>query len=336
MKERIVIIGGGTGNFTLLSGLKLYKPLDLTAIVSMMDDGGSTGKLRTEFGILPPGDVRRCLIALSEESVLMQQLFQYRFSGSLNNHNFGNLIHLALSDLLGSEEQAIWEISRILKISGQVLPVTLNNVRLNAKLEDGTVVTGETNIDLPKHNPDLKIERLYLSPSAEANPRALNAIGDADFIVISPGDLFTSILPNFLVGDVANAVVHARAKRIYVCNLMTKHGETNGFTATDHVRTLHQYLGKRCMDIVIVNTRRPSPAQSLEYESENSFPVAYNVTSLLEEGVQQIVESDVMSAKYLIRHDTNKIAWEIFKLIQENRKWSTAPFSPNSVAPDLT
>lgn len=328
MKEKIVIIGGGTGNFTLLSGLKLYKPLDLTAIVSMMDDGGSTGKLRTEFGILPPGDVRRCLIALSEESALMQRLFEYRFSGSLDNHNFGNLIHLALVDLLGSEELAIGEISRILKISGQVYPVTLDNVRLNARLEDGTVVTGETNIDLPKHNPDLRIENLYLDPSAKANPRALGAIAEANFIIISAGDLFTSILPNFLVEGVADAVANAPAKRIYVCNLMTKYGETTGFTATDHVRTIHQYLGKRCIDIVIVNTRSPSPSQAAEYQVEDAFPVEYDVPSLREEGVRWVVESDVMSSKSLIRHDTNKIAWEIFKLIQENRKWSTAPFSP--------
>ncbi len=322
MREKIVVIGGGTGNFSLLSGLKLYKPLELTAIVSMVDDGGSTGKLRTEFGILPPGDVRQCLIALSEESELMQRLFKYRFSGSLDNHNFGNLFHLALADLLGSEEQAISEISRLLKISGQVLPVTLDNVRLRAELEDGTVVAGETNIDLPKHNPDLKISRIFLAPSAAANPRALDAIKEADFIVISPGDLFTSILPNFLVQDVADAVATAEAQRIYVCNLMTKHGETTGFTAADHVRTIHQYLGRACIDVVIVNTREPSPDRAAEYSAENAFPVAFDMASLMAEGVEQIIASDIMSSRSLIRHDTNRVAWEIFKLIQENRQFS--------------
>jgi uncharacterized cofD-like protein len=320
MTEKIAVIGGGTGNFSILTGLKLYKPLELTAIVSMMDDGGSTGKLRSEFGILPPGDVRQCLIALSEESALMQRLFQFRFTGSLDNHNFGNLFHLALSELTGSEEQAIRELSRILKISGQVLPVTLENVRLKAELEDGTVVSGETNIDLPKHNPALKISRIYLDPPARANPKVLEAIDEAGFIILSPGDLFTSTLPNFLVEDVAHAVASARAKRIYVCNLMTKRGETAGFTAQDHVRKIHHYLGRRCIDAIIVNNRQPSPEQAAEYASENAFPVNYDLPSLKEEGVKTIVESDVMSARSLIRHDTNKIAWEIFKLIQEYRQ----------------
>jgi uncharacterized cofD-like protein len=320
MTEKIAVIGGGTGNFSILTGLKLYKPLELTAVVSMMDDGGSTGKLRSEFGILPPGDVRQCLIALSEESALMQRLFQFRFTGSLDNHNFGNLFHLALSELTGSEEQAIRELSRILKISGQVLPVTLENVRLKAELEDGTVVSGEANIDLPKHNTALKISRIFLDPPAKANPKVLDAIEEAAFIILSPGDLFTSTLPNFLVEDVAHAVASARAKRIYVCNLMTKRGETAGFTASDHVRTIHQYLGKRCIDIIIVNNRKPSPEQTAEYASEDAFPVEHDVRSLKKEGVETIVESDVMSAHSLIRHDTNKIAWEIFKLIQEHRR----------------
>ncbi len=317
MTEKIVVIGGGTGNFCLLTGLKLYKPLDLTAIVSMVDDGGSTGKLRSEFGILPPGDVRQCLIALSEESALIQRLFQFRFTGSLDNHNFGNLFHLALSELTGSEERAIFEMSRILKISGRVVPVTLENVRLNAELEDGTRVSGETNIDLPKHNPSLRISKIFLNQHAKANPKALQAISEAKFIIVSSGDLFTSTLPNFLVQDVAQAVANAEARRIYVCNLMTKHGETTGFTATDHVREIHKYLGRQCLDVVIVNSGKPSPTQAAEYAEEGSFPVEYNIESLLAEGVRRVVESEVMSGHSLIRHDSNKIAWELFKLIQE-------------------
>lgn len=319
MKEKIVVIGGGSGNFSLLTGLKLYKPLDLTAIVSMMDDGGSTGKLRSEFGILPPGDVRQCLIALSEESALMQRLFQYRFTGSLDNHNFGNLFHLALREITGSDEQAIHELSRILKISGRVLPVTLQSARLRAHLEDGTTVAGETNIDLPKHNADLKIERLSLAPSVRANPIAIRAIEEASFIIVSPGDLFTSTLPNFLVDDVANAMVSTRARRIYVCNLMTKHGETTDFTASDHVRAIHDYLGAACVDDIIVNTMVPSPEQAKKYALERAVPVAYDVSSLVEEGVKQVVEAEVMSSRSLIRHDPHKIAWELFKLIQEHR-----------------
>ncbi len=318
MKSNIAVIGGGSGNFVVLNGLKMYKPLHLTAIVSMMDDGGSTGVLRNEFGILPPGDVRQCMVALSEESALMQKLFQYRFQGSLLNHSFGNLFHLALSQITNSEEQAIVEMSKILKIAGEVVPVTLENVKLNAEIEDGTIVSGETNIDLPKHNPDLRISRLFIEPRAKANPKALRALEEADFIIISPGDLFTSTLPNFLVEDVAETIVRAKGTRVYVCNLMTKSGETNDFTATDHLRTIHHYLHARCIDVVVVNNAAPSPAQVDEYTAENAFPVKHDVQSLLDEGVKRVIESELTSRHSLVRHDPYKIAWELFKLVQED------------------
>ncbi len=319
MLSKVVIIGGGSGNFSILNGLKLYKSLKLNAIVSMMDDGGSTGILRNEFGILPPGDARQCMVALSEESALIQRLFQHRFQGSLGDHSFGNLFHLALSQITGSEEEAILEMSRILKISGEVVPVTLENVCLKAELEDGTNVSGETNIDLPKHNPDLRITRLFTEPLARANPKALEAIENASYIIISPGDLYTSTLPNFLVSGIPQAVVNSDALRIYVCNLMTKHGETTKFAAADHVRVIHEYLGKRCIDIVIVNSKKPSDEQAEEYITERSFPVAYNVESILAEGVGRVIESEVMSLHSLIRHDSVLIAWELFKTIQEHR-----------------
>ena len=320
MRTKVAVLGGGTGNFTVLSGLKMYKPLDLSAVVSMVDDGGSTGILRNEFGILPPGDVRQCMIAMSEESVLVQRLFQFRFSGSIGNHNFGNLFHLALSEITGSEERAILEMSRILKISGRVVPVTLENIRLKAELEDGTVVFGETNIDLPKHDPGLRIRKLFLDTPAKANPKALSAVQTAECIILSPGDLFTSTLPNFIVDGIADAVAASSALKIYVCNLMTKRGETTDFTASDHVRELHRYLGKRCIDVVIVNSVTLPDAQIEDYAKEGSFPVRYDVSSLLEEGVQMVVESDVANAHSLIRHDSNKVAWEIFKLVQEHKQ----------------
>ncbi len=319
MQTKIAVIGGGTGNFTVLSGLKMYKSLDLCAIVSMVDDGGSTGILRNEFGILPPGDVRQCMVALSEESQLVQKLFQYRFKGSIGNHNFGNLFHLALSEITGSEESAIFEMSRILKIAGEVIPVTLNNIRLRAELEDGTIVLGETNIDLPKHNPQLGISRVFLDSKASANPRALSAIETAECIIISPGDLFTSILPNFLVEGIGDAVSTSDAFKIYVCNIMSKHGETDNFVAADYVRAIHKYLNRSCIDAVIVNSKRPSEEQLAQYAKENSHPVSYDVQSLIREGVGMVVESDVASSSSLVRHDSNKIAWEIFKLVQERR-----------------
>ncbi len=320
MRTKVAVLGGGTGNFTVLSGLKLYKSLDLFAVVSMVDDGGSTGILRNEFGILPPGDVRQCMIALSEESALVQKLFQYRFKGSLVNHSFGNLFHLALAEITGSEEKAVLEMGRILKIAGEVVPVTWENIRLKAELEDGSVVFGETNIDLPKHNPELGIAKLSLSPSAKANPLALSALRSAECIIISPGDLFTSTLPNFLVEGIAAEVASSSALKIYVCNLMTKRGETMGFSAADHVRAVHQYLGKQCIDGVIVSSLKLSAAQLEEYAREHSHPVSYDVPSLLAEGVKMVVESDVSSPHSLIRHDSSKIAWEIFKLIQEHKQ----------------
>ena len=177
------------------------------------------------------------------------------------------------------------------------------------------MVSGETNIDLPKHNPNLHIDKLILDPPARANPKALSAIEASDYIIISPGDLFTSTLPNFLVDDVAEAVSSAKAIRIYVCNLMTKHGETTGFAAQDHVRTIHQYLGRACIDVVLINSAEPSLSQAEEYARESSFPVKYSAASLLDEGVSRVIESALMSAHSLIRHDTNKVAWELFKLI---------------------
>jgi uncharacterized cofD-like protein len=319
MQIKIAVIGGGTGNFTILNGLKLYKPLDISVIVSMVDDGGSTGILRSEFGILPPGDVRQCMIALSEESALIQRLFQYRFSGSLGNHSFGNLFHLALSEITGSEEKAIEEMSRILKISGKVVPVTLSNVRLNAELEDGTLVSGETNIDLPKHDANLQISRLFLSKEAVANPLAVAAIEAADCIVISPGDLFTSILPNFLVDGIASTVARSKALKIYICNLMTKHGETTGFSATDHVAAIHRYIGEKCIDVVLVNAAKLTQAQIDEYAEEQSFPVQYDVDSLKAEGIKRVVATELISSHSLIRHDSNQVAWELFKIIRESR-----------------
>ncbi len=317
MNSKTVVIGGGTGNFSILTGLKMYKPLELTAIVSMMDDGGSTGILRSEFGILPPGDVRQCMVALSEESELIQKLFQHRFDGSIGNHTFGNLFHLALSRITGSEEDAIWEMSKILKISGEVIPVTLKNVCLKAELEDGTIVSGETNIDLPKHNPNLKIDRLFIEPPANPNPKAIEAIEAADHIVISPGDLYTSTLPNFLFKGIVDAIVDSEAKLIYVCNLMTKPGETTDFTASDHIRVIHNYLGTRFVDCVIVNRKAPSSIMSKEYANENSFPVKYDIDSIKSEGVKTIIESNVVSQKTLIRHDPMKVSWELIKIIQE-------------------
>ncbi|MBI5409350.1 MAG: YvcK family protein [Nitrospirae bacterium] len=315
--KNLLIIGGGTGSYTILKGLKAYSDrYKLTAIVSMMDSGGDTGKLRDEYGILPPGDVRRCLVALSEESDLIKKLFQYRFSsGSLKGKNFGNIFLTALSDITGSDEQAIKETGNILKIKGRVIPVTLDNVDLCAKLEDGSVIHGESNIDIPKHNPELRIKQVFLKPKAKANPDAVDAILNADAIIIGPGDLYTSIIPNFLVAGIPEAVCGCKAEKIYICNLMTKYGETHHLSASEHVKALKKFAKIKCLDNVIVNNGEPSHELLKEYAKEHSFPVSYDVKELYELGVKKVIEADIMNKQVLIRHNPERVAAEVVRII---------------------
>lgn len=314
--KNLVVIGGGTGSYTILKGLKAYTDhYSITAIVSMMDSGGDTGKLRDEYGVLPPGDIRRCLIALSEETELIKKLFQYRFSkGSLKDKNFGNIFLTALAEIIGSDEQAIKETGKILKIKGKVLPVTLDKVDLCAELEDGTIITGETNIDIPKHNPALRIKRVFLNPKAKAYADAVGAILKADAIIIVPGDLYSSVIPNFLVAGIPKAIGDSKAKKIYICNLMTKYGETHGYSASDHVKVIKHYLRIKSIDCIIVNNGKPSVKALREYEKENSFPVSYNVHELNALGTKKVIKADVMNKQLLIRHNPEKIAREIVKL----------------------
>jgi len=315
--KNLVIIGGGTGSYTILRGLKAYTDqYSLTAIVSMMDSGGDTGRLRDEYGVLPPGDIRRCLIALSEETELIKKLFQYRFSkGSLKGKNFGNIFLTALSEIIGSNEQAIKETGKILKIKGKVLPVTLDKVDLCAELEDGSIVRGETNIDIPKHNPELQIKRVFLNPKAKAYPDAVEAILKADAIIIGPGDLYTSIIPNFLVAGIPKAICKSEAKKIYVCNLMTKYGETHGYSASDHLKAITHYLGRSSINYIIVNNSKPSIKALREYANEKSFPISYNVDELYSFGVKKVVEANVMNKQLLIRHNPERIAEVIIGLV---------------------
>lgn len=305
--KNIVVIGGGSGIFNILIGLKKYD-LNITSIVSMADNGGSTGILRNEFGILPPGDIRRSLVALSDSTNVMKDLFQYRFEAdsSLRGHSFGNLFLTALKGITGSDEKAILEAAEILKIRGKVLPVTLDNVHLCAKLENGETIKGETDINIPKHNS--KIKEIFLEPKARAYFGAVKAINDADIIVIGPGDLYTSIIPNLLVDGIKESIIKSKAKKIYICNLMTKHGETDNFSVSDFFSEVEKYLGNNVIDFVVYNDSN-IPKETLErYTKENQSPV------LVGNENKKFVKGDFVKNREILRHDPDAIARFILDL----------------------
>lgn len=309
---KVVVIGGGTGVFTVLSGLREY-PVDLTAVVSMADSGGSSGVLREEFGILPPGDVRRALVALaSSDKKILSDLFNYRFSeGGLNGHAFGNVMLTALERVTGGFMNAVKEAGALLGVQGAVLPVTLNRVSLLAELKDGTIIRGETNIDIPKHNGAIAIDRVWLEPEAEIAPGVARALGAADLIVIGPGDLYTSVIPNLLVRGVPEAIRKARAKKAYVVNIMTKWGETYGFGAGDFVRAVESYLGKNVLDYAVVNTGRVSSERLSRYEEEHAALVR---GGHLPGGIKTI-QANLIRSRGFIRHDPAKLARVLVSLI---------------------
>ena len=311
-KPKIVVIGGGTGVFTVLSGLRNY-PVDLTAVISMSDDGGSTGALREEFGILPPGDVRRALVALAHtDNRLLSELFNYRFEeGQLKGHAFGNIMLTALERMTGNFESALDEAGRILNVRGRVIPVTLDNIRLCAELENGKIVKGETNIDIPKHDPNIKIKKVYLEPKAYGNQRAFDSILEANLVILGPGDLFTSVIPNLLVKGVPTAIKKSKAKKVYVVSSMTKPGETNGFSANDFLDTLEKYLGTGVLDYIVINTKKPSPVRLKDYTAEGKMMVETGDLPLK----PMPVFGDFIRKSGFVRHDPDKLAKVLVSLI---------------------
>ncbi len=318
VEKNIVVVGGGTGVFTVLSSLKNY-PHSLTAIVSMADDGGSSGVLREEFGILPPGDIRRALVALSRHpEKFLANLFNYRFEkgDGLEGHNFGNLLITALERITGDFEEAIEEAGRILDVQGRVIPVTLTNTRLFAELEDGTIIRGETNIDVPKHNAELKIKRVFLEPEASANPRALDAIREANLIVIGPGDLYTSIVPNLLVKDIARAIAGSSAKRIYVCNLMTKYGETNRFRAVDFLHEVERHFGMRdpIVTHIVVNSAEPSRELLDHYFTKERAEFVKFHEDDFSRHPAEVIARPLLREGNFIRHDPEKLAKALLEI----------------------
>lgn len=316
MNKNIVTIGGGTGTYVALSALKNFD-FNLSAIVSMCDDGGSTGRLRDDYGVLPPGDIRRSLIAVSAASKPLRRLFEYRFeSGDLKGHNVGNIFLTALEKIEGNFYQAVKTASSLLNVKGRVIPVTLSNIRLGAELEDGQIITGEANIDIPKHNPGLKIKKIFLQPAkVKANRDALKAIQEAHLIVIGPGDLYTSILPNFLVAGMTRAIRQSRARKIYVCNLMTKNGETNGFSALDFLAAAEKYLGDGIIHYLLVNTKKPGGVRLARYAQEQSELVALPRDYKEKLDKTTVIKGDLLTKSGLIRHDPKKLANAILNLL---------------------
>lgn len=314
-QPRVVIIGGGTGLPVLLRGLKQY-PLDITAIVTVADDGGSSGRIREDLDIPPPGDIRNVLAALSDVEPLVEEMFQHRFrtSNELSGHSLGNLILAAMTSITGNFVHAIQEMSKVLNVRGKVLPAANQNVVLHAEMEDGTVVSGESKIPFSGK----RIHRVFLSPdNIKPLPETILAIRQADLIVIGPGSLYTSILPNLLVPKLGQEVCKAQGKKVYICNLMTQAGETHDFTASDHVQAIYDHMDEGAIDTILVNKENIPEDVQLRYHEELAKPVIYDIGRLEKLGLEVIQEEIVCDDDDVIRHDAKKVAEILFKIIKD-------------------
>jgi uncharacterized cofD-like protein len=310
-EPRIVSIGGGTGLSTLLRGLK-KRPANLSVIVTVTDDGGSSGRLREELGVLPPGDIRNCMIALSEDEHLMSRLFRFRFNsdGGLHNHSFGNLFLTALAGVTGDFAEAVRLTSEVLAIKGVIYPSTNTNVSLAAELEDGSLVQGETRITASR----VPIRRVRLiPPDAHPLPAALEAIQAADVITIGPGSLYTSLIPNMLVKEVIGAVRASTAVKIYIQNIMTQPGETERYTAADHVQALADHCGGFLFPNILLNSGRPSAAILKKYKAERAGLVESDVERLRGYSLN-IVERDLLAEDGVIRHDPDRLSGAVLEM----------------------
>ena len=333
---RVVAIGGGTGLSTLLRGLKKYAPHtspidlarstavdeapivgDLTAVVTVTDDGGSSGRLRKEFNILPPGDIRNCLVALSEDEALLSRMFQYRFEtgGGLEGHNFGNLFVTALTAVTGDFAEAVRESSKILATRGTIFPSTVANVQLEALMNDGSTVFGETKITASR----LRIVRLRMVPeNAKPLPETLEAISKADMITIGPGSLFTSLIPNLLVHGIPEAIAASKAIKVYICNLMTQANESLGLTASDHIRKLYEHAGAPIFDYAVVNTAPISESLQAKYALEGASRIVVDREKIEGLGVRCVVGNFVDEGN-VVRHATDRVASELLALAVNSR-----------------
>ena len=331
---KVVAIGGGTGLSSLLRGLKhhvdeptrraKFQPriTRLTAVVTVTDEGGSSGRLRRDFRILPPGDIRNCLVALAEDETLFTRLFNHRFSNGrgLAGHSFGNLFLTALTHLTRDFTKAVRVSSEVLAIRGEIYPATLADVRLKARLRDGRTIYGESRINQTR----VLIDRLSIVPAhCEPLPETLTAIRQADLITVGPGSLFTSLIPNLLVQGIAEAIARSKALKVYISNLMTQPGETLDYTAAQHLRALESHAGSRLFDLVVLNTRALSPALRERYAADQAAPVENDLAQVRSLGVRPVLAA-LLEEDHVARHDSRRLARLVLGLAQGRRK-SEAP-----------
>jgi uncharacterized cofD-like protein len=311
---RIVVIGGGTGLSVMLRGLK-ERELDITAIVTVADDGGSSGILRSELQIPPPGDIRSVLISLADVEPMLSQMFQYRFKAGkgLAGHSLGNLILAAMTDITGDFLSAVRELSRVFAVRGRVLPATSHAIVLKAEMADGSIVEGESKI--PKAGGIIR--RVFIEPpDVEPLAEALIALQEADAILLGPGSLYTSILPNLLVPGIAKAIMESTAVKIYVCNVMTQPGETDGYSVSDHLQAVHNHVGHQLFDYVIVNNGEIPPQVQLKYAEKGAQAVHLDLDEVTNRGYQVIADTLVLFRTYL-RHDAEKLSHHIYQLVND-------------------
>lgn len=318
---KIVVIGGGTGLSVLLKGLKDYTS-NITAIVSVADDGGSSGRLRDQLGMLPPGDVRNCMVALADKEALMEKMLNYRFKhgDELSGHNLGNLFLAAMSDMYGNFEEAVRQMSKVLAIRGKVIPSTLEQVILKAELIDGTIIKGESSISRAKQQiKNITIEPQFAAPLDEA----LEAIGEADAIILGPGSLYTSIIPNLLVSGISDAIKDSKALKIYVCNVMTQPGETLNYSAGQHLEAIYKHGGYGLVDYIVVNDQPISDKELLEkYFIDGAEQVEIDFENLTKLGVK-VVARPLLDERKLVRHNSQALASVIIKLILSQKKYGS-------------
>jgi len=311
---KVVVIGGGTGLSMLLRGLKEY-PIDVSAIVTVADDGGSSGRLRDEMEMPPPGDIRNVLVALADTEPLLEKLLQHRFNRgkNLSGHSIGNLLLAALQEITGDFKSAIREMSRVLAIRGKVIPVAEDLVQLVAKMKDGRVVRGESTI--PKAGG--VIQRVFLEPTnINATPEAIEAIAEADLIVVGPGSLYTSVLPALLVNGIADAIRQANATKVYVCNIMTQRGETERYTAYDHIKAIYNHIGHEFFDAIVCHSGKVPDAVNLIYDRQGAGPVEVKIDKLKRLGLQ-VITKDLSIHQTYYRHDPQKVSELIVNILVE-------------------